>query len=260
MHISGVLSPTSGSGAGTRFPGVDRHEFLAYPSDPMAMIPLVASPRQSGAKPNALRRSGSIPCVLYGQKVENTLLECAAPVLQKVFDHAGKSALVELTIEGSTGKVPVLFRDIAFDPVTDHCIHADFYAVDLTKEVEVPIPLRFEGVSPAVRDLAGVLVVPLDHVTVRCLPLHLPAELSLSLDSLAQFGDVLTVRDIPLPPHVRILEEAAVVVATVQEQRKEEEVAPPAPVVAEGAVEGAVPTAEGASPAGSVPTEGAKDA
>lgn len=210
-------------------------------------------------KASLLRRSGYTPCVLYGQKVENTLLECSAPVLQKAFDYAGKSALVALSI-GDTEKVPVLFRDIAFDPVTDHCIHADFYAVDLTKEVEVPIPLRFEGVSPAVRDLAGVLVMPLQAVAVRCLPLHLPAELPLSLESLAQFGDVLTVRDIPLPPHVRILEEPSVVVATVQEQRKEEEVAP-SPVVAEGAVEGAVPVADGASPAvGSVPAEGAKKA
>lgn len=224
------------------------------------MIPLAVAARRPKAKASLLRRLGTIPCVLYGQNVSNTLLECSAPVLQKTFDHAGKSTLVELSIEGSTGKIPVLFRDIAFDPVTDHCIHADFYAVDLTKEVEVPIPLRFDGVSPAVRDLAGVLVVPLDHVTVRCLPLHLPAELSLSLDALAQFGDVLTVRDIPLPSNIQILEESSVVLATVQEQRKEEEIALPAPVVTEGATEGAAPTAEGASPAGSVPVEGKKEA
>lgn len=225
----------------------------------MAMIPLAVTARRPKVKASLLRRSGSIPCVLYGQKVENTLLECSAPVLQKAFDHAGKSALVELSIEGGTGKVPILFRDIAFDPVTDRCMHADFYAVDLTKEVEVPIPLRFTGVSPAVRALAGVLVVPLDHVTVRCLPLHLPAELPLSLDALTQFGDVLTVGAIPLPPHVRILEETTVVVATVQEQRKEEEVVPPAPTVTEGAVDGAVPPVEGGAPAtGSAPVEGAK--
>lgn len=223
----------------------------------MAMIPLMVAARRSGAKASLLRRSGSIPCVLYGQKVENTLLECPAPMLQKAFDHAGKSALVELSIEGGVKKVPVLFRDIAFDPVTDRCIHVDFYAVDLTKEVEVPVPLRFEGVSPAVRDLAGVLVMPLDHVTVRCLPLHLPAELPISLNSLAQLGDVFTVRDIPLPPHVRILEEPSVVIATVQEQRKEEEIVPPSPV----ATEGAAPTAEGLAPAaGAAPVEGAKEA
>lgn len=237
---------------------VDRWRTFAYPSDPMAMIPLMVAARRPGAKASLLRRSGYTPCVLYGQKVDNILLECAAPVLQRAFDHAGKSALVELNMEGSARKVPVLFRDIAFDPVTDRCIHADFYAVDLTKEVEVPIPLRFEGVSPAVRDLTGVLVVPLDHVTVRCLPLHLPAELPLSLDSLAQFGDVLTVRDIPLPPHVQILEELSVVVATVQEQRKEEEIAPPAPVVGEGVVEGAASTAEGAPASDSTSTEGTK--
>ncbi len=222
------------------------------------MIPLAVAARRPKVKAAALRRLGSIPCVLYGQKMKNTLLECSAPVLQKAFDHAGKSALVELRIDGDAEKVPALFRDIAFDPVTDRCIHADFYAVDLTKEVEVPIPLRFEGASPAVRDLAGVLVVPLDHVTVRCLPSHIPAELLLSLDSLAQIGDVLTVRDIPLPPHVQVLEEPAVVIATVQEQRKEEEVAPP-PAAVEGApAEGAAPVVEGAAPAGSAPTEGAK--
>lgn len=198
--------------------------------------------------------------MLYGQKVENTLLECAAPALQKVFERAGKSALVELAIADGARKVPVLFHDVAFDPVTDRCIHADFYAVDLTKEVEVPVPLRFEGVSPAVRDLAGILVVPLDHVTVRCLPSHIPAELPLVLDSLAQLGDVLTVRDIPLPPHVQILEESTVVIATVQEQRKEEEVAPPAATAAEGApAEGAAPAVEGAPAASSVPDGGAKE-
>lgn len=225
----------------------------------MAMIPLAVAARRQKAKASALRHTGAIPCVLYGQKVANTLLECSAPVLQKAFDRAGKSALVELSIDGEGKKVPVLFRDIAFDPVTDRCIHVDFYAVDLTKEVEVPIPLRFDGVSPAVRDLAGVLVTPLDHVTVRCLPTHLPAELPVSLASLAQFGDVCTVRDIPLPPHVQILEDPAVVLATVQEQRKEEEVTPP-PVAAEGVSEGAAAAiAEGAPAAGAAPAEGAKE-
>lgn len=227
----------------------------------MAMIPLTVSARRSGTKASLLRRLGSVPCVLYGQKVENTLLECAVPLLQKAFDHAGKSTLVELQIDGKEQKVPVLFHDIAFDPVTDRCIHVDFYAVDLTKEVDVPIPLRFLGVSPAVRDLAGVLVTTLDHVTVRCLPSHLPAELSLALDALVRFGDVLTVQNISLPPHVQILEGPQMVVALVQEQRKEEEVAPPPTVEAmpaEGApaVEGAVIAGGAAPQVGKVEEEG----
>ena len=78
----------------------------------MAMIPLAVATRRPKVKAAALRRLGSIPCVLYGQKMENTLLECSAPVLQKAFDHAGKSALVELSIDGDAEKVvPALFRE-----------------------------------------------------------------------------------------------------------------------------------------------------
>lgn len=219
------------------------------------MIPLAVSARPMGIKAKALRGQGSVPCVLYGQKTENVSLACEAKLLYKALEKAGKSQLVELHVGEKA--VPVLFHDVAFDPVTDAPIHVDFYAVDLTKEVEVPVPLRFEGVSPAVRDLMGVLVVTLNHVTMRCLPTDLPADLPVSIEKLAQFGDVLTVADIVLPSHVAVLEEAATVVATVQEPRKEEEVAPPPvaeAVLAEGAppVEGtpvAGASAEGPSPA-----------
>ena len=43
----------------------------------MDMIPLKAMARSSGS-PREIRRRSAVPCVLYGNEVKNTALQCAA--------------------------------------------------------------------------------------------------------------------------------------------------------------------------------------
>jgi len=184
-----------------------------------------------------------VPCVLYGNDVDNTSLICTHKDVLKAYAKAGKSTLVDLDAGGK--KIPVLFHSLDFDPVTDNIIHADFYAVDMKKEIEAEVPIKFEGEAPAVKELGGIFFVPRDQVKVKCLPTNLPHELVASVETLVEFGDALHVSVIQVPDGVTILDDQDAVIATVQEPRKEEvvEVAP-----AEGeegeAVEGE--TAEGA--------------
>jgi large subunit ribosomal protein L25 len=209
------------------------------------MVSLVASARTAGASANALRRKGIVPCVVYGN-VENATAECAESALKQAFAKAGESTLVELDIQGK--KLPVLFHAVDLDPVSDRIIHVDFYAVDMAKEVETHVPLRFEGVSPAVKDLGGILVTPVTHVTVRCLPKDLPSALAVDLSTLATMHAVLSVKDLVLPQNITIVDQPDAVVATVQEPREEEVVEAPAATPSEGAA----PAAE----AGAAPAEG----
>lgn len=214
----------------------------------MDMVPLSATARLADASPRGLRRSGQVPCVLYGN-VANQPIQCDATALWKVYEKAGESTLVDLDVGGK--KIPVLIHDIDFEPVSDKISHVDFYAVDMKKEIEASVPLHFEGESRAVKEEGGVLVAVLDHVTVVCLPSDLPHALAVSIDKLVNFHDNLTVADIPLPGKVKIKEEPDVVIATVQEPRKEEVIVPATPAegeVAAAPVEGA-PAAEGAAAA-----------
>jgi large subunit ribosomal protein L25 len=184
---------------------------------------------------------------LYGNDVENTQLQCDHKELLKTYAQAGESTLVELDIAGK--KVPVLIHAIDFAPVSDRITHVDFYAVNMKKEVEAHVPMHFDGESPAVKELGGVLVHSLDHIWVRCLPANLPHELHADISSLKEFGDQLTIADIKVPAGVTINEESDQVIASVQEPRRIEEETPAEPAEgAEGAAAGA--TAEGGAAEG----------
>ncbi|MDO8648561.1 MAG: 50S ribosomal protein L25 [Candidatus Peregrinibacteria bacterium] len=204
----------------------------------MDMIPLQASARDTTSGAKALRRSGQVPCIVYGNKVPNAQLQCPENALRNAYVKAGKSSLVELDAAGK--KIPVLFHTIDLDPVTDRLSHVDFYAVDLKKEVEALVALRFEGESLAVKEHGGILVTPLTSVKVKCLPSNLPHDLPVSIVSLVELHMSLTVADIALPNGVIVLDAPTTVIATVQEPRAEEVVeAPVAPAEGEAAVAGA---------------------
>ncbi|PIP65373.1 50S ribosomal protein L25 [Candidatus Peregrinibacteria bacterium CG10_big_fil_rev_8_21_14_0_10_49_16] len=208
----------------------------------MDTVILIADPR-SEAKPRVLRRAGKVPCVVYGNQAAHAHLECKAADLLKAYRQAGESTLVELVIQDK--KIPVLFYALDVDPVSDALLHADFYAVDMNKEVEATVPLTHEGESLAVKELGGVLVSPLDHVTVRCLPKDLPAEITVHISVLENFGTTVTVADLAIPAGVRILEAQDAVVAMVQEPRSEIEETPVVEGVAGESPEGEKKEGEG---------------
>lgn len=217
----------------------------------MDMVLLSAQARDVSVAAKAMRRNKQVPCVVYGHDVKNTPIQCDLQALHKAFVSAGESTLVQLDVAGK--KVPVLFKDVSFDPVSGNVTHADFYAVNMKEEIETKVPVHVTGESPAVKDLGAILVTPVSEVTVKCLPSDLPHALEVSIASLAQFHDVLTIKDLKLPKGVKILEDEGTVLATVQEPRKEEVViAAPAEGEAAAGAEGAAaaaPGAEGAAPA-----------
>ncbi len=209
------------------------------------LMTLAAQARAAGKKARELRREGLVPCVLYGNEAENTPLQCEYNAVLKTYEQAGESTLVELDAAGK--KIPVLFHMVDFDPVTDRISHVDFYAVNMKKEIETYVPVRFTGEAPAVKELGGVLVTVLDHVTVRCLPADLPHEVHADISSLKEFDDHLTVADLVLPERVTVVEPAQQVIASAQEPRRIEEETPAAPAEGEAAAaEGAAAPAEGA--------------
>jgi large subunit ribosomal protein L25 len=166
---------------------------------------------------------------------------------------AGESTLVELNLDGE--KIPVLFKDVDRHVVSEDELHVDFYAVNMKEEIETPVPVKLTGESPAVKDQSAILITPMQEVTVRCLPANLPHALEVSIASLKEFGDVLTIKDVSLPKGVAIMEAEEAVIATVQEPRKEEviEVATPAEGEAPAAgADGAVGTPEAAAKEGEV--------
>ena len=184
----------------------------------MEMVSLSVQARTKDASPKQLRKDSVVPCILYGNDTENMPVQCEHNELMRAYMKAGESTLVELEAGGK--KIPVLFHSIDFHPVSERITHVDFYAVDMKKEIEAKVPVHTIGEAPAVKDLGGVLVTALDHVTVKCLPSNLPHALEVDISSMEEFGDQVLVSAIKLPENVIIMENEDQVIANVQEPRR----------------------------------------
>ena len=191
------------------------------------MVSLSAKIRkETGKKTSVLKNSGRIPAVVYGHKIKNVLLDVDYKEFQKVLREAGESSLIELNVEGEKEKKIVLIHDFQKDPVTDKFIHIDFFETSAKEEVEVKVPLVFEGISLAVKDLGGTLVKYISELEVKALPQNLVHEIKVSIDGLNTFEDHILVKDLVLPKDIKVITKPdEIVVSVAQPSKVEEELA-----------------------------------
>jgi len=101
--------------------------------------------------------------------------------------------------------------------------------VRMDEEVTTTIPVRLDGVAPAVKELGGILLQDLDEVEVSCLPRDLVHEIVADISGLTELNSSLKVADLKIPSSIKVLTESDQSVAHVAEPQ-EEEVAPAEPV------------------------------
>lgn len=190
------------------------------------MITLKAKLRDQSVTPDSIRQAGDIPAVFYGKKEPSTPISLNMVDFLKVWKQAGESSVV--TLETPDGEKESLIHDIDFDPVKGTPRHADFYVFEKGHKVEVEVPLEFDGVSPAVKDLGGTLVKVVHALKIEAMPKDLPHDLKIDVTGLIDFTSQVLAKDIVLPTGVTLLENPEEVVALVSAPReeKEEEVAP----------------------------------
>ena len=159
------------------------------------MLSLTSQKRETKENLKALRDQGMIPGVFYGPKVESQTLQVNGKQFQQVYKEAGESTLINLAVEGEK-ESPVLIHEVQLDPLSFEVLHVDFYQPDLEKEVEITVPLVFEGEAPAVHELGGTLIRNIQEVDVKALPQNLPHEIVVNVSSLLTFEDRVLVKDI----------------------------------------------------------------
>ncbi|MCX6789297.1 MAG: 50S ribosomal protein L25 [Candidatus Gribaldobacteria bacterium] len=185
------------------------------------MISLQATIRDNKEKINALRKSGIMPAVLYGEGIESAPIKMTLKDFQEVFSQAGESSLVSLEVAGK--KYDVLIHQLDRDPVSGQIIHADFYQPSTKRKVVVEVSLVFEGESLAVKDLDGTLVKEMQEVEVKGLAISLPREIVVDITSLKTFNDRICIADLKMPEGVECLKHPEEIVALVVPQKEEKE-------------------------------------
>lgn len=168
-----------------------------------------------GKKLKLARKEGKLPAVLYGRGKKTTPLFIDLKEFKKIWKEAGETTIIKIKNEDA------IIQDVAIDPAKNEPIHADFYVVEMDKLITAEIPLVFEGVSPAEKELGGILVKVMHEVEVEALPRNLPRDFKIDISKLAALGDQLTIKDINAPADVKILAKKDEVVALIETPKEE---------------------------------------
>lgn len=180
----------------------------------MEKVVLQANRREVvGKQVRALRRQGLLPAVIYGHHIQPINIALNAHEAKLVLPRLSSSQLVVVDVDGERHNA--LVREKQRHPVTDALIHVDFQAVSMTEKLRVTVSIEFVGEAPAVKNYNGIVVPSKEELEVECLPDDLPNRIEVDLSELAEIGDALHVRDIPLPPRVEVLEDPDEVVVVI---------------------------------------------
>ena len=148
----------------------------------MKHITLHGTAREKGRKSSikSIRREGHVPCVLYGNGIENVLFSVDARDL-KALTHTPNSYIVDLDIDGKS--YLAVMHELQFHPVTDNTIHADFLAISADKPVSIDVPLNIFGNCAGVK-AGGKLLIEARKLRVSGLPDQIPDVLDIDITNL----------------------------------------------------------------------------
>lgn len=228
-----------------------------------------------GKKVKNLRKDGKLPGHVFGKGLETEHVSVDGKTFLKTFKEAGETGLIDLRI-GAEKVRPVLVRGVQYDPVSGDLVHIDFYQVNLTQKVKVPVPLTLIGEQPESVHLGETIVLQtLNEVEVEALPADLVEKIEVDITNLKNIDDAITVGQLNYDRSkltVSAQEDEIVVKlapAVTEEMKKqmEEEAAEAAAAAAETAgekvTEGEAAPAEGGEPVevtAGQPAEGREEA
>jgi large subunit ribosomal protein L25 len=174
-----------------------------------------------GKKVKGLRRTGTLPAVLYGHGIKSQAVAVDVKEFEEVLKETGETSILQLAVGGK--KHNVLIHDLQYHPLSGKVEHVDFYEVKMDEKIKANVPFVFTGESMAVKNEGGVLVRALQEVEIEALPKDLPREISVDISSLVTFEDKIHVRDLKMGQGIKILADLDEVVALVSPPRSEKE-------------------------------------
>jgi large subunit ribosomal protein L25 len=146
----------------------------------------------------ALRNSGRVPAVVYGNKETPLGIHIEEKLLVKALmtGHFFNSVVM---IETPAGAIRTLPKDVQFHPVSDRPLHADFLRIGEHSTVHVAVPVHFtdEALSPGMKR-GAVLNVVRHELELVCDAALIPDEVAISLEGL-DVGDSIHISAVKLP-------------------------------------------------------------
>lgn len=172
---------------------------------------------------NQLRRDGFVPSVIYGNDKEALTVAVENIELLKTLRDEGRNAVITLEVDQGES-VEVMLHEYQMDPLRGELIHADFYIVDMTQEMDVTVSIQLEG-EPAGVKAGGILQQPLYELQVRAIPANIPDVVTVNVAEL-EIGDAISVVDLEKVEGYEVTEDPDTTIVTVTAPQAEEDLEP----------------------------------
>ncbi len=161
-------------------------------------LPAETRERAGKGASRALRREGRVPAVIYGGKEEPLAIHVEEKLLVKRLSTGHfLNSIIEIEVGGK--KLRTLPKDVAFHPVTDRPLHADFLRLSKDSTVHVNVPVMFinEEASPGLKR-GGVLNIVRHELELICDADKMPEDIQIDVTGL-DIGDSIHISYVKLP-------------------------------------------------------------
>lgn len=167
----------------------------------------------------AIRNSGNVPCVLYGEKKdangqpEAIHFSVSEKEINKLI-YTPHIYLVDINIDGEDHKG--ILKEVQFHPVKDNVLHVDFLEVHAEKPIVMGVPIAPQGLAEGVR-AGGRLITMVRKLNVKALYSTIPEKLNIDVTAL-QLGKSIKVGDLHFE-NLELVTPKEVIVCTVKMTR-----------------------------------------
>ncbi len=151
-----------------------------------------------------LRRSGSVPAVIYGGEKDPMRISILEKDIAKAAEIPGFATQI-LNINISGEEQNVIVKEIQRHPATQRVLHADLQRVNPDTKISISVPVRFlnEDNCMGVKMHGGAISRLINNIDITCLASNLPEYLEVDVAEL-DVGDSIFLSALNLPEGVEI--------------------------------------------------------
>jgi len=155
---------------------------------------LNATTRTETGKANVrrLRRTGFVPCTLYGVEENSVSLTMNRKEVEKLLSEA--HSVIKMMVDGKEQRCVV--KEIQYHPVKGEIIHLDLQRIKAGQEIQLSVPIKFIGEAPGEK-IGGVFQTIRSELDISTLPKYLPNEIIIDISAM-ELGDTMHISDLNL--------------------------------------------------------------
>ena len=167
----------------------------------------------------ALRRTGKIPGVLYGNGREALAFAVESRHLRETLAAAGgRHAILEVKVPGASTPIHAFIKDMQLHPLRDTLTHFDLLEVRMDRAIQATVSIVFTGEAEGVKTYGGILAQNAHELTLEALPGDLPEHVEIDISAL-NIGDSIKIADLPAIPGVIYVGDADTMLASVAQPK-----------------------------------------